>query len=133
MALAGSLLTAPLIVFELADTRRVRLAGDGLGFVDVANANANANAAQAGAAVAIDWAKAKPLPPDLRDSIAASWRGDGVSLERLLLDLHAGRFLGGARAALMDALGVAILLLVVTGLLSVLRARRRRGGRSPIK
>jgi hypothetical protein len=78
------------------------------------------------AAGAPAWSRSQVLPDGLRSRIEQFWRGDGVSVERLVLDLHNGRLVGRAGPWLMDAAGVALIVLVVTGLLSVwLRSRRR--------
>ena len=58
--------------------------------------------------------------------LATAWRGRGVTVERLLLDLHSGRILGKSGRLLLDAVAVALIVLSLSGLiLSNARIRRR--------
>lgn len=93
------------------------LSDDLLGFIEACHG--------ADAGMAVTWAQAASLPEGLRARIERYWRGEGVSLERVVLDLHNGVLIGRAGRYLLDAAGLAVLVLVVTGLLSALR---RRGG-----
>ena len=55
-----------------------------------------------------------------------AWRGQGVSVERFLLDLHSGRVLGWAGRLLLDVVAVFLILLSITGVvMSSVRNRRR--------
>jgi hypothetical protein len=56
------------------------------------------------------------LPAALRAELVRQYRGRGLSVERLLLDLHAGRILGEFGAWLVDLTAIACLGLAVTGL-----------------
>lgn len=73
------------------------------------------------------WAQPQALPDSLRTGILQSWRGDGISLERLVLDLHSGRLFGGdAGVMLMDFAAVIMILLVLSGVwLWIARWRKR--------
>jgi uncharacterized iron-regulated membrane protein len=44
-----------------------------------------------------------------------SYRGIGLSAERVMLDLHSGRILGRAGVYLVDAAAIVFLLLAVSG------------------
>ena len=78
------------------------------------------------ARTAVPWAEAVSLPDALRERIEASVAGVGVSAERVLLDLHSGRWLGHAGVWLMDAAAFALLLLAGTGGWTVWRRWRTR-------
>ena len=72
-------------------------------------------------------ARAMPgtLPPALAHLLAQRGTGPGVSAERVLLDLHGGRFLGPAGPWLMDAAGLALLVLACSGVWMSARHRRK--------
>lgn len=60
------------------------------------------------------------------EALDAAWRGRGVTVERLLLDLHSGRILGRAGPLLMDLIAVFLIVLSLSGfILSRVRNRRR--------
>ncbi len=71
------------------------------------------------------------LPAELAERIAAHWRGTGLTLERVLLDLHSGRILGPAGVYLMDAAAVLLLFLSLSGggIWIVRAVRNRQRGR----
>ena len=60
------------------------------------------------------------------DTILETFQGGGVSLYRVLLDLHAGRLFGWGGRTLMDLTAVAILLLVTSGIGGWLRKSRKQ-------
>ena len=58
--------------------------------------------------------------------LEAAWRGRGLTVERLLLDLHSGRILGEAGPLLMDLVAVFLIVLSLSGLiLSKVRNQRK--------
>lgn len=59
-------------------------------------------------------------------AILEAFQGGGVSLYRVMLDLHAGRLFGWGGRTLMDLTAVAILLLVSSGIGGWLRKSRRK-------
>jgi hypothetical protein len=70
-----------------------------------------------------------PLEPDVADgaveaAILAAHQGEGLSLYRILLDLHSGRLFGWGGRTVMDLTAVAILLLVSSGIAGWLRKSR---------
>lgn len=75
---------------------------------------------------AVRWAAPVATPQPLRETIIAEFRGSGLSLERVLLDLHSGRILGTWGIYLMDAAALALLLLAGSGTWLWARHRRRR-------
>lgn len=70
------------------------------------------------------------LPAPLADALARQWRGRGLTLERVMLDLHSGRIFGQAGVWLMDAAAIVMLFLALSGsgIWLVLQFRRRRRG-----
>ncbi len=71
------------------------------------------------------WAKPAPLPPVLYDQLAEAYRGQDLSVERVLLDLHSGRFWGWGGVWFMDAIAILITLLALSGVWMWLRLVRR--------
>lgn len=59
----------------------------------------------------------------------AAWKtafsGDGVPLDRVILDIHSGRFFGTIGKWIYDLLVIGILILSATGIVLFLRIRRR--------
>ena len=66
------------------------------------------------------------LSPSETDAILDTFQGGGVSLYRVLLDLHAGRLFGWGGRTLMDLTAIAILLLVTSGIGGWLRKSRKQ-------
>lgn len=63
----------------------------------------------------ITWSRATQPGEALRTTLENSYRGNGLPLERLILDLHSGRILGNAGVYLMDAAAILCLLLAFSG------------------
>lgn len=72
----------------------------------------------------IQWAKPVGTDAILKNSLQQQYRGEVLPLERLLLDLHSGRFFGQAGPWLMDAAAVLLSLLSLTGLWMWFKRRR---------
>jgi len=70
------------------------------------------------------WAHSEPAPGVLREAITRHYRGDGLSLERVLLDLHSGRIFGSVGILVYDLLALAVAFLAISGLIFWLRGRR---------
>lgn len=78
---------------------------------------------QAPAGADASWSRASPLPTPLRTALNAHYRGRGLTVERLLTDLHSGRIGGTSGVRLMDVVGVFLIALSATGLLLWIRRR----------
>lgn len=65
----------------------------------------------------VDWAEPAAAPAAHVDEVLRHYRGSGLSLERVLLDLHSGRILGGLGAFLIDLVALLFCGLAVTGLI----------------
>jgi hypothetical protein len=61
------------------------------------------------------WSVTSPVPGALKEALQAAYRGTGLPVERVLLDLHSGRILGRAGVYLVDAAAILFLLLAVSG------------------
>lgn len=69
-----------------------------------------------GVPAGITWQQPEPSPPALREQIRAGYTGSLISWERLLLDIHSGRILGGIGVILVDLMAILFLLMALTGI-----------------
>lgn len=74
------------------------------------------------------WSSPSPVPAELEQAITRHYQGDGLSMERLLLDFHSGRVFGPIGVLVYDLLALAIAFLALSGL--VLWFRNRRNGKT---
>ncbi len=72
----------------------------------------------------IEWTEQYELNDDEREQLLVAYRGNGLKLERVILDLHSGRIFGSYGVYLMDAAAIALLWLSLSGLW-VWNSRRR--------
>jgi hypothetical protein len=63
----------------------------------------------------ISWSKPMPLPTLIANKIKKIARSNILPLERVLLDLHSGRFFGNMGVIIVDITGVLLVLLVLSG------------------
>ena len=77
------------------------------------------------------WSFPGTAPDALRQAVIEQYRGHGLSLERMLLDIHSGRIFGTAGVIIYDLFALALGFLAISGLILWLRGRRnvRRNGR----
>ncbi len=77
------------------------------------------------------WVDSENLPADLYQHLLQKYRGYGLSLERVVLDLHSGRIFGQYGIYIMDAAAVLMLFLAFSGSwiwgIRWIRKRQRRG------
>ncbi len=71
-----------------------------------------------------NWSNPQKAPEDLRDTVLKNYRGEGVSLSRLITDLHTGRLFGGFGFLLTDLAAIVILVLTITGFINGLTRKR---------
>lgn len=81
----------------------------------------------AGDAGAIIWSVSVPTPPALADLLGKHFVGEGISVERLLLDIHSGRIVGAWGVYLVDLMAILFVVLAVTGCLLWYRQGRQQG------
>ena len=74
------------------------------------------------------WSGQTPTPLELETALRQAYRGSGLTLERIILDLHSGRILGNAGVLLVDAAAILFLLLACSGVW--LWSRRRASART---
>ena len=71
----------------------------------------------------VQWSAPSAVPPDERARLQDLYRGRGITVERLLADLHSGRIFPRFGALLMDLVAVLLIVLGITGLVMWLRRR----------
>lgn len=79
------------------------------------------------------WSFSEPAPDAIQVSITSLYRGEGLSLERVLLDLHSGRIFGSIGVLIYDLLALALGFLSISGLVLWFRSRRNGKGRKTKK
>jgi hypothetical protein len=72
----------------------------------------------------IRWASPAPLEPRLKKLLQHHFRGEVLPVERVLLDLHSGRFFGKAGPWLFDIAAALLILLSLSGAWIWLKRRR---------
>lgn len=98
---------------------RIGIAGQAIvietatGLLQLDNTQGTARAATA--AVPVQWSSVSALPASLAVLLALAYRGDGVSYERVLLDLHSGRLFGTLGEWVVDGAALCLLTLALTG------------------
>lgn len=63
----------------------------------------------------IQWSASSTLPKSLENAIQTAFRGAILPMERILLDIHSGRFFGKAGVFIVDACGVLLIVLIFSG------------------
>jgi hypothetical protein len=95
-------------------------AGPRLYEIDATNGSVKAVADQP-----VTWAGYGELPEALTAELAAHYRGRELTLERVVLDLHTGRFFGTIGASAMSLSALAMMFLAVSGAATWWRRVRR--------
>jgi len=72
------------------------------------------------------WSQAGTPTEAVLERQMAAYRGQGLPLSRVLLDLHSGRLFGSVGAAVMDVAAIRLLVLVATGIVNWAGFRTRR-------
>ena len=75
------------------------------------------------------WSSPGSAPETFQQAITHQYRGDGLSLERVLLDFHSGRIFGFLGVVIYDLLALAVGFLAISGLIFWLRGRRNGNGK----
>ncbi len=63
----------------------------------------------------VSWSVADEIPDKLSEQLLRLYRGKGLSLERVIIDIHSGRVLGQAGVLLVDFMALLFLLLAMSG------------------
>lgn len=61
------------------------------------------------------WSRSEKPSLQLEQELETRWRGSGLPMERIMLDLHSGRILGSWGVYLMDAAAILFVILAITG------------------
>lgn len=72
-------------------------------------------------AVAAGWSQLAGEPREIREAVIRQYRGAGLSVERLLLDLHSGRIFGPAGILVYDLLALIVGFLAISGIILWIR------------
>ena len=64
----------------------------------------------------IEWSQKITLNETQKENLRQAFRGKGLTMERVVLDLHSGRFFGAYGIYFMDAAALALLWLSFSGL-----------------
>lgn len=62
-----------------------------------------------------NWSASGMLPVLLQEKLLRLYRGKGLSMERLLVDLHSGRIFGKAGAIVVDLAAILFIILAISG------------------
>lgn len=76
---------------------------------------------------AASWGRPGAVPPVLHEELVRQYRGRGLSIERLLVDLHGGRILGAFGVWIVDLMALCCLGLAMSGLWLWSRAGKKTG------
>jgi len=71
----------------------------------------------------IAWSEPQSLPSAVEDELADYFRGKGISVERVILDLHNGRLAGSFSVWIIDILGLMLTFISITGIWLWLKRR----------
>jgi len=63
----------------------------------------------------VSWSSPDEIPDDLSEQLLTLYRGKGLPLERVIMDIHSGRILGQAGVLLVDIMAILFLLLAMSG------------------
>ena len=62
------------------------------------------------------WSTTAEITKSIKADILEQYRGTGLTIERVLLDLHSGRIVGGWGIYLIDIIAVLFIIIVITGI-----------------
>ncbi|MDT8371764.1 MAG: PepSY domain-containing protein [Gammaproteobacteria bacterium] len=64
----------------------------------------------------VGWSVPEPMPASVAEKLQLYFHGKGISIERVVLDLHNGHILGQYGPWLLDGIGALLLILSLTGI-----------------
>ncbi|MGI9291239.1 MAG: PepSY domain-containing protein [Gammaproteobacteria bacterium] len=73
-----------------------------------------------------DWSTASTLSDNDQNQISQHFRGQGLTLERVILDLHSGRILGSYGSLLADLVAIVFILLALSGVWMWFKTRPKK-------
>lgn len=71
------------------------------------------------------WVDAADVPDAVNEAALKAYRGEGLAMERVLLDLHTGRLFGNVGVWVMDIAAIMFLILAGTGIVIWMRNKSR--------
>ncbi len=71
----------------------------------------------------VSWSEEYQIPDSDKKALAQHFYGEGITIERLVLDLHNGRILNEVGVWLLDALAILLIILSLSGLWLWLKSR----------
>lgn len=71
------------------------------------------------------WSSPAETPENISDQIFKEYRGEGLPLARIILDIHSGRIFGLSGKLLADITAIALLFLSITGVLNWIKRGKR--------
>jgi uncharacterized iron-regulated membrane protein len=74
----------------------------------------------------IAWAQSSAVPDALLTALQGHYRGRGLSIERVIADIHSGRIVTITGPYLMDAVAILLIILSITGVVMWLRPRKKK-------
>lgn len=72
------------------------------------------------------WRQPSQMSGAIKERFVSGFQGNGLPLERVILDLHSGRLFGNVGVYLMDLMAVFLLVLAFTGVYSWAKRKLRR-------
>ena len=78
-----------------------------------------------GEATGLSYSETTDTPPELKEHWRRVFLGDGIPMDRVILDLHSGKILGPIGKWLWDLVVIAVLILSITGFVLFFKNRRR--------
>lgn len=77
----------------------------------------------------LQWVELTEPPLHVLAQVQSNRHGGEITWERVVMDLHAGRFLGGVGPLFMDAVALLFIVLAVTGIILWMQKNKRSGQR----
>jgi hypothetical protein len=81
----------------------------------------------------VQWSKSTQPPESITEDLKNNFRSSILPLERVLLDLHSGRFFGTAGIIIVDISGVFLIILALSGCAIWLKHKLRAFNKSRLK
>lgn len=72
-------------------------------------------ASEAAEALQVNWSQRQSVPQQLMEQLQFHWLGAGITLERIVLDLHSGRIFRQWGVIILDIAAVGMILLAISG------------------
>jgi hypothetical protein len=119
-----------LVTSKGSQIKRLGMAKDGKISLDTStglfglNSDFTGFVSQQQASADIEWIQASQAPVSVTSALKRQYKGEGLPLERIILDLHSGRIAGLAGVYFMDFIALLLIFLGISGF--IMWAKRRR-------